>query len=483
MTKKDLNSKRVFDFFSEINKIPRPSKHEEKMISYLLEFAKERNLEAITDDAGNVLIRKGATEGMEGRPAIVLQSHMDMVCDKLVDHTIDFLNDPIETYVDGEWLRARGTTLGADDGIGCAMQLALLDATDIPHGPIECLFTRDEETGLTGANNLKAGMLKGEMLLNLDSEDEGLFYVSCAGGKTTTATYNFTREQCPSGYFFMKASIKGLTGGHSGDDINKKRANSIKLLARFLYLEQQKMPLLLAQFNAGKLHNAIPRDGSITFAVPFDAKETVRVDWNIFCSEVEEEFHVTEPSIEWHMESTEAEPVIPAQTGKSIIMALQAVHNGVFCTVQDTILGDITETSSNTASIATGDDCCAITCSQRSSVMSNLTNMVNTVKAVFELSGANDITHSDGYPAWKMRADSHLRTVATQCYSNLFGKEPTVIGIHAGLECGLFAERYPHLDMLSIGPTMRGVHSPDERLLIPTVGKVWTLILEIIKNI
>ena len=483
MTKKDLNPKRVFDFFSEINKIPRPSKHEEKMISYLQEFAKERNLEVITDDAGNVLIRKGATEGMEGRPAIVLQSHMDMVCDKLVDHTIDFLNDPIETYVDGEWLRARGTTLGADDGIGCAMQLALLDATDIPHGPIECLFTRDEETGLTGANNLKAGMLKGEMLLNLDSEDEGLFYVSCAGGKTTTATYNFTREQCPSGYFFMKASIKGLTGGHSGDDINKKRANSIKLLARFLYLEQQKMPLLLAQFNAGKLHNAIPRDGSITFAVPFDTKETVRVDWNIFCSEVEEEFHVTEPSIEWHMESTEAEPVIPAQTGKSIIMALQAVHNGVFCTVQDTILGDITETSSNTASIATGDDCCAITCSQRSSVMSNLTNMVNTVKAVFELSGANDITHSDGYPAWKMRADSHLRTVATQCYSNLFGKEPTVIGIHAGLECGLFAERYPHLDMLSIGPTMRGVHSPDERLLIPTVGKVWTLILEIIKNI
>ena len=198
MTKKDLNPKRVFDFFSEINKIPRPSKHEEKMISYLQEFAKERNLEAITDDAGNVLIRKGATEGMEGRPAIVLQSHMDMVCDKLVDHTIDFLNDPIETYVDGEWLRARGTTLGADDGIGCAMQLALLDATDIPHGPIECLFTRDEETGLTGANNLKAGMLKGEMLLNLDSEDEGLFYVSCAGGKTTTATYNFTREQCPS---------------------------------------------------------------------------------------------------------------------------------------------------------------------------------------------------------------------------------------------------------------------------------------------
>ncbi len=483
MNKKDLKPQSVFRFFDEINQIPRPSKHEEKMIEYLKKFGEDRGLETVIDNAGNVLIRKPATKGMEGSATITLQSHMDMVCDKVAGHEIDFLSDPIETYIDGEWLRAKGTTLGADDGIGCAIELAILDADDIEHGPIECLFTVDEETGLTGANNLSKDMLKGQMLLNLDSEDEGLFYVSCAGGKTTSATYIYNKVEAPKGMFFLSASIKGLTGGHSGDDINKKRANAIKILARFLYLEQQKHDICLAQFNSGKLYNAIPREGEIVFAVPFADKEQTRADWNIFCSEVEEEFHVTEPSIEWHMESTEAEPVIPAQTGKSIIMALQAVHNGVFCTVQDTILGDITETSSNTASIATGDDCCAITCSQRSSVMSNLTNMVNTVKAVFELSGANDITHSDGYPAWKMRADSHLRTVATQCYSNLFGKEPTVIGIHAGLECGLFAERYPHLDMLSIGPTMRGVHSPDERLLIPTVGKVWTLILEIIKNI
>lgn len=483
MTKKDLNPERVFHFFSEINGIPRPSKHEEQMISYLKSFGKSHSLETIVDDTGNVLIRKPATQGMEDRPTIVLQSHMDMVCDKLVDYEIDFLKDPIKTYTDGEWLKAEGTTLGADDGIGCAMQLALLDADDIKHGPLECLFTCDEETGLTGANGLKNDMLKGSLLLNLDSEDEGLFYVSCAGGKTTTATFNYDKEQCIEGFFFLNANVKGLTGGHSGDDINKKRANAIKILARFLYLEQQKMPILLAQFNSGKLHNAIPRDGSITFAVPFKEKETVRVDWNIFCSEVEEEFHVTEPSIQWKMESTDTEAVIPAELGKRIIYSLQAVDNSVFSVVQDTILGDITETSSNLASIVTGDKSCSIVCSQRSSVMSNLTNMVNTIRAAFELAGADKITHSDGYPAWKMRTDSHLRNVAVECYHSLFNKEPKVIGIHAGLECGLFAERYPHLDMLSIGPTMRGVHSPDERLHIPSVDKVWRLIIEILKNI
>ena len=483
MTKKDLKPERVFHFFSEINNIPRPSKHEEQMIAYLKAFGESRSLESIIDDAGNVLIRKPATKGMEERPTIILQSHMDMVCDKLVDYDIDFLKDPIKSYIDGEWLKAEGTTLGADDGIGCAIELALLDASDIEHGPLECLFTRDEETGLTGAHSLKGDMLKGNMLLNLDSEDEGLFYVSCAGGKTTTATWNTSYMSVGKDYFFLKASVKGLTGGHSGDDINKKRANAIKLLARFLYKEQKKMPVLLAQFNSGKLHNAIPRDGSITFAVPFSEKETARVDWNVFSTEVEEEFHVTEPSIQWHMESTDTTPVMPADLSKRIILALQAVDNGVYSVVQDTILGDITETSSNLASICTTETSCSIVCSQRSSVMSNLENIVNTIRSVFELAGADTITHSDGYPAWKMRTESHLRSVAVQCYNDLFGKAPKVIGIHAGLECGLFAERYPDLDMLSLGPTMRGVHSPDERLLIPTVDKIWQLVTEIIKKI
>ena len=482
MTEKDLKPQKVFHFFSEINKIPRPSKHEEKMIAFLKAFGEQRGLETIVDKTGNVLIRKSATPGMENVPVVVLQSHMDMVCDKLVDHKIDFLNDPIDAYIDGDWMRARGTTLGADDGIGCAIELALLDSDDIEHGNIECLFTRDEETGLTGAANLQEGLLRGKMLVNLDSEDEGLFYVSCAGGKTTTAVFDYVREEHQN-LFYICASVKGLTGGHSGDDIEKKRANAIKLLARFLYKEQQKMPLWLAQFNSGKLHNAIPRDGSVVFAVPFDEKERVRVDWNIHCSEVEDEFHVTEQSIAWNMESTEKQLLIPYMVGEKIVRVLQALDNGVFSIVQDDILGDITETSSNLASVCTDVNRCVITCSQRSSVMSNLENMVNTVRSVFEFAGADSITHSDGYPAWKMRTDSHLRDVAVECYKELFGKAPKVIGIHAGLECGLFASRYPYLDMLSIGPTMRGVHSPDERLLIPTVDKIWQLVLKIIKNV
>ncbi|MBQ1650591.1 MAG: beta-Ala-His dipeptidase, partial [Prevotella sp.] len=356
MNKKDLKPQSVFRFFDEINQIPRPSKHEEKMIEYLKKFGEDRGLETVIDNAGNVLIREPATKGMESSATITLQSHMDMVCDKVAGHEIDFLSDPIETYIDGEWLRAKGTTLGADDGIGCAIELAILDADDIEHGPIECLFTVDEETGLTGANNLSKDMLKSKMLLNLDSEDEGLFYVSCAGGKTTSATYIYNKVEAPKGMFFLSASIKGLTGGHSGDDINKKRANAIKILARFLYLEQQKHDICLAQFNSGKLHNAIPREGEIVFAVPFADKEQTRADWNIFCSEVEEEFMVTEKNMYFHMESADAEPVIPQETGKRIINALQAVHHGVFSVVQDLSLGNLTETSSNLAVVKTEDD-------------------------------------------------------------------------------------------------------------------------------
>lgn len=483
MNKKDLKPESVFRFFEEINNIPRPSKHEEKMIAYLKTFGIERGLETIVDNTGNVLIRKPATPGREDAAKIVLQSHMDMVCDKLVDHEIDFLNDPIETYVDGEWMRAKGTTLGADDGIGCAMELAILDADDIEHGPIECLFTVDEETGLTGANNLDGNMLKGEMLLNLDSEDEGLFYVSCAGGKTTTATFIYNKVEAPKGYFFIRASVKGLTGGHSGDDINKKRANAVKILARFLYMEQQKYDVQLVEFNSGKLHNAIPRDGEIVFAVPFADKEQVRVDWNVYTSEVEEEFIVTEKTMQFHMGSADAADIIPTETSNRIIHALQAVHHGVFSVVQDQSLGNLTETSSNLAVVRTEENQIVIHTSQRSSVMSNLTNMVNTITSVFELAGADSIVHNDGYPAWKMNPNSKLREVAKECYIRLFNTEPTIIGIHAGLECGLFSERYPHLDMLSMGPTMRGVHSPDEKLHIPSVEKVYKLVIEILKNI
>lgn len=482
MSNCELKPARVFEQFAEINKIPRPSKHEEKMIDYLKEFAEKRNLEHEVDETGNVIIRKPATKGHENAPMVSLQSHMDMVCDKLVDVDINFQTDAIQTYVDGEWLTAKGTTLGADDGIGCAIELAILDSDDIEHGPIECVFTRDEETSLTGAMGMKAGFMKGDMLINLDSEDEGQIFISCAGGKTTSAKFTFTREQAPEGYFFLQASIKGLKGGHSGDDINKKRANAIKILTRFLYKEQEKMDLHLASFNSGKLHNAIPRDGVIVFAVPASEKETVRVDWNVFTANVEEEYHVSDTTMEFNLESAEATAVIEKGVSHRFILAMQAVDNGVFAMCQDEALAYMVETSNNVASVATSENEINIITSQRSNVMSNLENETNTVKAAFELAGA-EIKMSDGYPAWKMNPDSKLTKVAVESYKKLFGKEPIVKGIHAGLECGLFSERYPNLDMVSFGPTLRDVHTPDERLYIPTVQMVWDHLLDILKNV
>ena len=482
MSNCELKPARVFEQFAEINKIPRPSKHEEKMIDYLKEFAEKRNLEHEVDETGNVIIRKPATKGHENAPMVSLQSHMDMVCDKLVDVDINFQTDAIQTYVDGEWLTAKGTTLGADDGIGCAIELAILDSDDIEHGPIECVFTRDEETSLTGAMGMKAGFMKGDMLINLDSEDEGQIFISCAGGKTTSAKFTFTREQAPEGYFFLLASIKGLKGGHSGDDINKKRANAIKILTRFLYKEQEKMDLHLASFNSGKLHNAIPRDGVIVFAVPASEKETIRVDWNVFTANVEEEYHVSDTTMEFNLESAEATAVIEKGVSHRFILAMQAVDNGVFAMCQDEALAYMVETSNNVASVITSDNEINIVTSQRSNVMSNLENETNTVKAAFELAGA-EVNMSDGYPAWKMNPDSKLTKVAVESYKKLFGKEPIVKGIHAGLECGLFSERYPNLDMVSFGPTLRDVHTPDERLYIPTVQMVWDHLLDILKNV
>ena len=482
MKNAELTPKCVFDQFAKINSIPRPSKHEERMIDYLVEFGKSRGLETKVDETGNVLIKKGATPGFENRKTVVLQSHMDMVCDKLVDIEFDFLNDPIQTYVDGEWLKAKGTTLGADDGIGVAIELAILDSNDIEHGPIECLFTRDEETGLTGAFGLQAGFMSGDMLINLDSEDEGQIFVSCAGGITTQARFPFTYEAAPEGLFFLKASVKGLTGGHSGDDINKKRANAIKILSRFLYTTQEKYGVRLARFESGKLHNAIPRDGVIVFAVPADKKEEVRADWNIFCSEVEEEFHVTDTAMEFAMESTAPEAVFPAPMSTAFIRAMQALDNGVFSMCQDEESSWLVETSSNVASVQIKDGALCVVASQRSNVMSNLRNMANTVKALFQLAGA-EVIQSDGYPAWKMNPNSDLTKIVVETYRELFKKEPKVLGIHAGLECGLFSERYPGMDMVSFGPTLRGVHSPDERLHIPTVQMVWDHLLEILKKV
>lgn len=483
MNKSELKPAVVFEQFAKINQIPRPSKREEKMIEYLKSWGESHGLDTKVDETGNVIIRKPATKGMENRKTVILQSHMDMVCDKLVDYEIDFDNDPIKTYIDGEWLTAEGTTLGADDGIGCAMELALLASEDIEHGPIECVFTRDEETGLTGAEGMKAGFMTGDYLINLDSEDEGEIFVSCAGGRNTTAKFTFQREAAPAGSFFMRAQLKGLVGGHSGDDINKQRANAIKLLGRFLFAEMQKYEgIRLAQFNSGKMHNAIPRDGMFVIAVPNAVKENIKADWNVFASDVEDEFHVTDTQMVWTMESTDAEPVIDEQVARRFIYAIQAVDNGIYAICQDPELNGMVETSSNIASIATSECEINIVSSQRSNVMSNLDNMCATIGACFTLAGA-EVKHSDGYPAWKMRAHSELQKIVKDSYVRLFGKEPIMRGIHAGLECGLFSERYPNLDMVSFGPTLRFVHTPEERLLIPTVQMVWDHLLDVLKNI
>lgn len=482
MNKSDLKPARVFEQFAKINQIPRPSKREEKMIEYLTNWGKSHQLETVVDETGNVIIRKSATPGMENRKTLILQSHMDMVCEKLVDLDFDFDRDAIQTYVDGEWLRAKGTTLGADDGIGCAIELAILDSDDVEHGPLECVFTRDEETGLTGAEGMKAGFMTGDMLINLDSEDEGQIFVSCAGGRNTTATFHFEKEEAPQGLFFLQISLKGLIGGHSGDDINKKRANALKVLARFLYQTQERYGLRLAYFNAGKLHNAIPRDGVALFGVPADKKENVRADWNVFANDVTEEYHVTEKTMQFNMESAQAEKVLPVEVSTRLIQALQAADNGVFAMCQDEEIAWLVETSNNVASIVTTDNEAKVICSQRSNVMSALDNQAATIKAVFQLAGA-EVVQGEGYPAWRMNPNSQLTALTVETYKKLFNKEPKVLGIHAGLECGLFSEKYPHLDMVSFGPTLRGVHSPDERLHIPTVQMIWDHLLEILKNV
>ncbi len=482
MSEIELKPASVFECFARINAVPRPSKREEKMIDFLLHFGQESGLDTQCDEVGNVIIRKPATPGMEHRKTLILQSHMDMVCEKTADTVIDFAQDAIQTYVDGEWMKAKGTTLGADDGIGMAMEMAVLMSNDIQHGPLECVFTRDEETGLTGADGMKPGFMTGDMLVNLDSEDEGEIFVSCAGGCRTLAELPFTLQPMPAGMFTFSLCIKGLTGGHSGDDIDKKRANANKLLARFLYRSQKKYDLRLVDLQAGGLHNAIPREASCLCAVPFGDKEMVRVDWNVFAAEVEEEYSVTERSMEFLLQSEDpASEVVDKDASTRLITALQGVYNGVFAMCQDIAL---VETSSNLANIRMNREKLVfeVLSSQRSSLLSARQNMADTFAAVFELAGAR-VDIGEGYCGWKMNPHSQLLKIAVEQYRQCFGREPVVRGIHAGLECGLFSEKYPGLDMISVGPTLRGVHSPDERLLIPTVQMVWDHLLAIMANI
>lgn len=471
----------VFHFFSEINKVPRPSGKSDKINAYLISFANERDLEYDIDEVGNVIIRKPASPGMEEHPGVILQSHTDMVCEKINNLNFDFETQPIETFVDGDWLKAKGTTLGADDGIGMALSLAILNDKKLKHGPIECLFTTDEEVGLDGAFGIQPGFMKGKYLINLDSEDEGEIYVGCAGGQNTTAVFDYTVEPVPQNYFTMRINIDGLCGGHSGDDIVKRRANANKLLARFLYSSMKKYDIRIIEISGGNLHNAIPRYATALIALPSTNKEDIRVDFNIFSADVEDEFHTTEKSLNFTMVSEQTEsPSIEVTTAHRIIMSLQAVHNGVYEMSQD--IEGMPETSSNIASIKMAEGKLTIISSQRSMTLSSRINEQHAIEAAFLLAGAK-VTTNGGYPGWKPKMDSKLLKVTCDTYYQLYGKEPLVKVIHAGLECGLFTEKYPHLELISVGPTMRGVHSPDERLLIPTVDLVWKLIIKTIENL
>ena len=481
MEKIELKPASVFHYFAEICKVPRPSKKEEKIIAYLMNFAEEQGLEAKKDEAGNILMKKPATPGKENLKTVILQSHIDMVCEKNSDSTHDFLNDPIETYIDGEWLKAKGTTLGADNGIGMAAQLAVLAAKDIEHGPIECLFTVDEETGLTGAFALKEGFMDGDILINLDSEDEGELFIGCAGGANTTAEFAYEEIDAPQDYFFFNVAIKGLTGGHSGDDISKNRANANKLLNRFLSQIAAKYDMYLCEIDGGNLHNAIPREARALCAVPMKHKEDVRIDMNIYTAEIENEFSVTEPNLRTELGSeSPCAKAIDRDTVARLLKTLYAVHHGVYAWSQD--MPGLVETSSNLASVKMVDGKIKIVTSQRSSILSSRKDMSEVVRSAFQLSGA-EVKTSDGYPGWKPNPSSPILKVAIESYKKLFGVEPKVKAIHAGLECGLFLEKYPHLDMFSTGPTLRGVHSPDERMHIPAVDKFWQHLLDVLVNV
>lgn len=468
----NLKPSLVWGIFEEITRVPRPSKHEEKIIAYLVDFALRHNLRHKVDAAGNVVIYKPATAGYEEHPAVVLQSHSDMVCEKNADTQHDFFSDPIEAYIDGQWVRARGTTLGADCGIGMAAALAVLVDDTLAHPAIEALFTVDEETGLTGAFNLAPDMLSGKYLLNLDSEDEGELFIGCAGGIDTLATFTYKSERAPEGYAWLRVDVGGLKGGHSGDNIPDGLGNSNKIMARLLQLAEERYALRLSDFNGGNLRNAIPREAFAVVGVPVAKKGAFLRLVRSFAADVAGELQYTDAGF-WMKAEECGKPrrVVDADTQHRLLTAIVSVANGVLA--MSFAMKGLVETSTNLASVKfLPKGRIQVVTSQRSSVESAKRYAARTVEGTFALAGAK-VVHSDGYPGWAPNPNSHLLDVAVATYRELFDKEPVVRAIHAGLECGLFLEKYPHLEMISFGPTLRGVHSPDERLEIATVDKFW----------
>ena len=475
---KNLAPELVWNIFDQITKVPRPSKKEEKIRQWLVDFAKQHNIEYHLDATGNVLMRKPATPGYEDHQTIVMQGHIDMVCEKNsgVDH--DFENDPIETIIEGDWVKANGTTLGADNGVGVALSLACLIDDSFQHGPLEALFTYDEETGMTGANAIEEGFMTGKVLINLDSETEGQIFIGCAGGMDTVGLFHYTPAPAPKDLYYAKVKVSGLLGGHSGGDIHLQHANANKILARFLTTQPD---AVLAAIHGGNLRNAIAREAEAVIGIPYSSKDNVVAELNQFAAIIEGEVGDIEKGMKLTIETVDTpETVIEKEVADRLIKALIVCPHGVQGMSRS--MPGLVETSTNMASVKMIEPgVIKVETSQRSSVESEKRAIAQAVATTFSLAGA-EVKQGSGYPGWKPNTNSPIMKVCADTYRDLYGKEPEILAIHAGLETGLFLTKYPYLDMVSIGPTMEGVHSPDERLYIPSVGTFYAYLKEVLSR-
>ena len=476
---KNLDPKPLWENFYKLTQIPRPSKKEGKVIEFIEKFGNDLGLETIKDDVGNVIIKKPATPGYENKKPVVLQGHLDMVPQS--DKDFDFENQPIEAYVDGEWVTADGTTLGADNGIGVAAAMTVLQSNDLEHGPVEALFTMDEETGMTGASSLKPGLLDAEILINMDSEDEGELYIGCAGGLETNATFHNKKETLPADTTAYKVVVKGLKGGHSGLDIQLQRGNANKILNRILWYGTEKLDIRIASMKSGSLRNAIPREGEATVVVPNSQFGEFKEYVNDVTKSVKNELSEVDSDLKVELNQTEnPEFIIDKKTQDNLVRAIYGCPHGVM-RMSDAMEG-LVETSTNLAVVKSDERSVFVQTLQRSSVDSAKEDLGNMIRSVFELGGA-EVLHEGAYPGWKPNPDSPILKTMKEVYNKKFGKVPEVKAIHAGLETGIISQAYPHLDMISFGPTISYPHSPGEKVNIETVKKFWDFLLETLKSI
>lgn len=479
MIPSNLEPQRVFYFFNLINQIPRPSGKEEKMADFLVNFAKERGLFVYRDKVNNVIIRKPAAKGLEHVPSVVLQGHQDMVCEKNPDVSINFETDAIQTeYVDG-YIKAKGTTLGGDDGIGVAMALAILDDSSLRLGQIEALFTIDEERGLMGAKNVEAGILQSKLMINLDSETEGQIFMGCAGGQDLAAYFDTEFEPVPKNCLQLEISITHLHGGHSGDDIEKGFGNANQILSKFLQQAKDKYGLRLCSFTGGNLRNAIPRDATAVCCIPFEYREQIRIDFNIYSAEMQQEYKKDE-NARYVMQSTTAASMLSQRVSNNVIDCLANMFNGVLCFSKD--CPGLVETSSNLASVRTGKERICVVTSQRSLIYKDIFKMTDRIADTFQQYGAA-VERSGDYPGWTPNPSSFLLKRAQEIHVQLFGKPIEARAIHAGLECGLFTTKYPDMDIISIGPNVKDIHSPAESLEVASVERVFRHVLAILTSL